>query len=38
MMGMNSEWTLKELCEVAGTLAAPGRLPLRGQPRVISAE
>jgi hypothetical protein len=23
MMGMNSQWTLKELCEVAGTLAAP---------------
>jgi hypothetical protein len=22
-MGINSEWTLKELCEVAGTLAAP---------------
>jgi hypothetical protein len=22
MMGINSEWTLNELCEVAGTLAA----------------
>jgi hypothetical protein len=22
MMGINSEWTLQELCEVAGTLAA----------------
>jgi hypothetical protein len=36
MMGMNSEWTLKELCEVAGTLAAPAASP-RGQPGVISA-
>jgi hypothetical protein len=23
MMGINAEWTLKELCELAGTLAAP---------------
>jgi hypothetical protein len=27
MMGMNSEWTLKELCEVAGTLAARAAFP-----------
>jgi hypothetical protein len=37
MMGMNSEWALNEICEVAGTLAAPAALPVRGQPRVISA-
>jgi hypothetical protein len=36
MMRINAEWTLKELCEVAGTLAAPAALP-RGQPRAISA-
>jgi hypothetical protein len=36
MMGINAEWTLKELCEVAGTLAASVAIP-RGQPRVISA-
>jgi len=32
MMGINSEWTLKELCEVAGTLAASAAF-LRGVSR-----
>jgi hypothetical protein len=33
-MGMNSEWMLKVLCEVAGMLAAPaGRLPARAVSR-----
>jgi hypothetical protein len=27
MMGIDSEWILKELCEVAGTLAAPAASP-----------
>jgi len=37
MMGINSEWALKELCEAAGTLAVPAATPARGQQRVIGA-
>jgi hypothetical protein len=38
MMGANTQWMLKELCEVAGMLASPASqpAPVRNQPRGIS--